>query len=319
MRLVWATLAVLALTVSIALSVVRNLVLSDRLLAIASSLASYALLGYGFALVVFLLLLVRPGSRRRLAAAGAAVAVVGVALQAVWLAPLFAGGGAGTRSDLVVMNSNLEFGEGDPHAVVAAVRSHHVDVLVLEEVTPDAVEGLASSGLTRLLPQVAGSPDDDAAGTMVYSRYRLGEPERLAVSHGGLAVTVSAPAPFRLLAVHPSQPVLAASTWVSDLDEVRARARLAVRRGPTMVVGDLNSGWDNRLFRNLFTAGLRDAGEESNAGWQPTWPSMMVVPVPRLVTLDHVLTSDRYAAVSTATLPVPGSDHRALVARLEVR
>ena len=37
------------------------------------------------------------------------------------------------------------------------------------------------------------------------------------------------------------------------------------------------------------------------------------------MTLDHVLVSKHLSAISTSTHVVPGSDHRALVARLALR
>jgi endonuclease/exonuclease/phosphatase (EEP) superfamily protein YafD len=224
------------------------------------------------------------------------------------------------RSDLTVMSSNLRFGVGDPDTVVAAATDRKVDVLVLEEVTPTELAALDRAGLSQLLPNQVGRPATTASGTMVFSRYRLGSPNRVLVSNGGLSVEVAAPKPFRLLAVHTAQPVDEVTLWHNDLLEVKHQAAAAVDRGPTLVVGDFNATRDHPRFRSVLGAGLRDAAEQANSGWQPTWPTgsraWYLRPV---VTIDHVLVSKEFAAVDTATIDVQGSDHRALVVDLQRR
>lgn len=319
MRRAWAGLAVLLLASSLALTLLRFVATPSRWPSMLASFSSYAVVGYLLALVLLVVLLLRRRVGVRWSLVGVAVAVAGLVLHAVWLAPLFTGT-TGHRVDLTVMNANLEFGEADASTVVEAVANRHVDVLVVEEMTPKALlGGFASAGLTRLLPYVAGSPDYSAAGTMVFSRFPLTDATRLPISNGGLAVTVAAPTPFRLLAVHPSQPLSAAPTWLGDLRRLRAAATAAVATGPTLVVGDLNATPDHQPFRRVLGVGLRDAAEQANAGWQPTWPHSTRLPVPRVITIDHVLASRQMLAVRTSTVDVPGTDHRALVAQLQLR
>ena len=88
-----------------------------------------------------------------------------------------------------------------------------------------------------------------------------------------------------------------------------------------LVVGDLNATVDHPVQRELLADGMSDAAQDSNSGWQPTWPSpsrakAADVPTPfGLFAIDHVLTSAHFSAVSTSTAVVIHSDHRALIAR----
>jgi endonuclease/exonuclease/phosphatase (EEP) superfamily protein YafD len=133
---------------------------------------------------------------------------------------------------------------------------------------------------------------------------------------------VAAPRPFWLVAVHTAQPLTAYAAWATDHEAVRsAVARL---HGPVVLAGDFNATLDHRPMRRLLGEGLSDAARESNAGWQATWPvnerrGGLLPPGLGLMTLDHVLVSHDFSAISTSTHEVPGSDHLALVARLAVR
>lgn len=312
------TVAVLVLLVSVLLTVLRNIETGSRLLAMATSFASYAVVGHLVALLVLLLLVRKARRARPWFLAGAALALVGLLLHGWWLAPLYVGPGNGKQTDLTVMTSNLELGAGDPNTVIRAATDRHVDVLVLEEVTPSELEHLQDGGLSELFPNSVGGPADSASGTMVFSTYPLRDKGALPLANGGLSVTVGAPKPFRLLAVHAAQPVNATRGWQHDLETVRGQAADAVRSGPTLVVGDFNATRDHRAFREILSTGLSDADDVANSGWQPTWPTASRTWYLRpLVAIDHVLSSGQYAAVRTSTVSVGGTDHRALVARLD--
>jgi endonuclease/exonuclease/phosphatase (EEP) superfamily protein YafD len=153
---------------------------------------------------------------------------------------------------------------------------------------------------------------------MVFSRDRLRDARAIALGNGGIAVDVRAPRPFRLLAVHTSQPVAAATSWHDDLSEVKRQAAAAVGAGPTMVVGDFNATRDHPAFRKILGLGLHDAAEQADAGWQPTWPTASRARYLRpVITIDHVLVTRDFAGVRTRTVDVEGTDHHALVAELD--
>ena len=247
----------------------------------------------------------------------ALLAALGLTVQVWSLAPQFVGGATG-EPDLTVLTSNLQFGRGDASTVVRTVASNGVDVLVLEEVTPDGLANLLSAGLGDLLPSRRGAAVHGAAGTMVFSRYELGPERPFKIGNGAVDGQVAAPVPFRLLAVHPVQPIDLPQGWVRDLEAIRERAELTVDRGPTMVVGDFNATRDHEQLRAVLDTGLRDAAEESGSGWQPTWPSRYTNRWLRwpVLSIDHVLVSTEFQAVSTRTVTIPGTDHLGVLAKL---
>ncbi|MEO7352112.1 MAG: endonuclease/exonuclease/phosphatase family protein [Marmoricola sp.] len=284
---------------------------------LVASFSAYAALGFVMALLGCAIAVGRSHHRRWVGVV-ALVAVAGLAVQGWALAPFFVGGANG-KPDLTVMTSNLEFGRGDTATVVRIVAAQHVDVLVLEEVTPTALSGLLADGLGDLLPHRQGTPVVMAAGTMVFSRWALDDARPFEVRNTGLDLRVGAPEPFRLLAVHTAQPIIAPKEWLTDLRSVRERSSTLVEEGPTLVVGDFNATRDHEPWRAILGAGLRDAAEEAGSGWQPTWPNDCRGWVLPLIMIDHVLTTHQYVTTRTRTVVVPGTDHRALVAELGLR
>jgi len=287
----------------------------------ATALVPLALFGYAVAALLWWTVRRLGAGRLRVAATGAlVVSLAGVLFHAALLVPSYAGAHAHGRPDLVVMTSNQRLGQGDPAAVARIASRAHADLVVLEEVTPEEMATLTALRATR--PYVAGGAAPLAYGTAVVSRYPLSQVAQLPVSKGAWLMRVAAPRPFWLVALHTAQPLTAYPSYAPDHDAILA----AVRRlhGPVIVAGDFNSTLDQRPMRRLLGAGLSDAARQSNAGWQATWPADEhdggLLPFGLgLMTLDHVLYSRDFAAISTSTGDVPGSDHRALVARLAQR
>lgn len=128
-----------------------------------------------------------------------------------------------------------------------------------------------------------------------------------------------------LVAVHPQPPYTA--RWRIDYRALTAYLRVAVPQPasqPTVIAGDFNATTDNVPFRHLLDLGFTDALTDTRGGFQPTWPDSSArryfgVPVPRLVTIDHILTSAQLAASRFTTVHVRGSDHSGIVAHLASR
>ena len=246
--------------------------------------------------------------------AAVVASAVGVAAHVYWLSPLYVGGGG--RADLVVMSANLEFGHGDAATVVRTATSHHVDVLVLQEVTPEENTALARAGLAKLLPHHAGQPAHGAKGTMVFSRFAVDEILPLTLGNGGLDVRVATIVPFRLLAVHTEQPVKRPVGWRRDLGALRERA-------PAAVDGDRPSRWATSTPPRTTRVPARSVRgcttrprKPGPVGGRPGPPSGGD-PATAADRVDHVLTSNGLTAVRTDTVEGPQTDHLALV--VEVR
>lgn len=321
-RAVWWVLLLASLLPALTLTVLRLGAWEAGLAIRLVSFTPYAVVAYAVALVLLLV-----AARRRPAArVGALGVVAALVLHGSWLAPLVTGapaaGGAGQAAAderVVVMSSNLLMGRADTAQVVRAAVDADVDLLVLQEVTGRALAGLDSAGLDELLPHRIGFPVTgerpfaDTVGTMVFAREPLGEPRPLGTVLQSWEVEVDG---VVLLAVHPSAPT-DPDGWVRDHALLREAAR---ESDADLVVGDLNATLDHAPLRRLVDDGYRDAVEESNSGWQPTWPAnglFVGLPGP-LVQIDHVLTGPGLRAASARTLPVDGTDHRALLVEVLV-
>lgn len=243
-----------------------------------------------------------------------------LALNVVWLAPLYVADAPGRGQDLTVLTANLRFGEADADAVVRLVREHRVDLLATQELTEEAVERLRAAGLEQLLPYAELAPFRGPDGSGLWSRYpvqalppftsRFQSPGAVVRTPGGEVVV-------RVL--HPFPVNLGDGGGLSrrDFALVTRQVRDLDERVPTVLAGDLNATRDNAALRRLMGDRFRDASEVAGSGLQLTWaPKVGGTP---LLHLDHVLVDDRFGVRSTRVLRLPGSDHRAVLARLVVR
>lgn len=279
---------------------------------LATSFAPYALLGY--LLAALGLALLRRGTDpalRRWVGAGVVGSLLGASFHALLLLPAYLGETPAGKPDLVVMNLNLKKGHADAGEAVALVRREEVQLVVMEEVTPDELGRLHAAGIAETLPYEAGSAGAGGSGTVVFSAFALSEVARVPLQHDGYRIAVAGPVPFWLVAVHIAQPLVGPGNWRADWS-VLTQVVPALDDRPVVLVGDFNSTVDHRPLRDLLGDGLADAARTANSGWQPTWPSTGL----GLIAIDHVLSSEPYRAVSTETFRVDGTDHRALVARL---
>jgi endonuclease/exonuclease/phosphatase (EEP) superfamily protein YafD len=245
-------------------------------------------------------------------AAGAAALVL-----AACVLPRTVGGPDGDGAPLRVMTVNLEFGAAYAGQVVALVAAGHVDVLALQEYTPDAQARLAAHGLDRLLPYRAAYPARSAAGSALYSRHPLTDP-RLALLPGGFTQAeavahVPGHPPVRLVSVHPVAP---AQGWQVPYWRAGLAAQPPARPGGELrlLAGDFNATLDHPRLRRLVATGYRDAASVLGRGLVPTWPfDGRRVP---WVTIDHVLADARFGVRGYAVEPVGGTDHRAVLVTL---
>ncbi len=219
--------------------------------------------------------------------------------------------------ELAVMTANLLLGQADPHAVVAAVRRHGVDVLMIEEVTPDLAADLAHAGLRDLLPHGTTVPEERVAGMGLWARYPLTEQQ----VHGGLlfpllSARVQVPgvatAPT-VVALHLAGPWPDASPWRRDIARLPDLLATLPEDVALIVGGDFNATPDTVQFRRVLAAGYRTATEQACGGHRPSWPANGRRRP--LIAIDHVLTRGA-GARAVRTVAIAGSDHRALLAHL---
>jgi endonuclease/exonuclease/phosphatase (EEP) superfamily protein YafD len=218
---------------------------------------------------------------------------------------------------LTVMTANLHAGEADPSAIVGAVRSNGVDILMLQELTPRAELGLAAAGLDAVLTHHMTSPKSNAAGTGVWSRNPLVD-SAIVPGFGFQFITarVAIPGASNLptvVALHMSGPVPYPPRWQYDIGRLPSVLRALPTSAPVIVGGDFNATPDTTQFRAVVTDGYRDAADQAGAGLTPTYPSNRWYPP--MLSIDHVVTRGAVAR-SVDSVEIRGSDHRALVARV---
>ncbi len=261
------------------------------------------------------LLVLQLAVRRRAIAAATAVLLM---LDALWLVPLYVADAVQVGTPLTVMTANLRFGGADPDALVRLVRDHHVDVLATQELTPEAVARLHAAGLDGVLPYTALRPFRDADGCGLWSRFPIDLLPDFALRFQSPGAVVKLPTRqvvVRVVHPFPPFPLGDGALYRKDYAALREQVRRLDPTTPTIVVGDFNASADNSELRALLGGRFRDAAEQAGSGLSLTWspPGW-----PALLHLDHVLVDAHVDVRSTQVLDLAGSDHRALLARLEV-
>lgn len=221
---------------------------------------------------------------------------------------------------LRVMSMNMRVGEADPATIVALVRSQRVDVLAVQELTPEAQRSLADHGIAEILPFSHWSTMDGAGGSGLYSRFQLDGPGRR-FNPGGFTQTFATVRPRTgppvwIEAVHPTPPLGGQATghWRAGL---RAEQPATVDGPLRILIGDFNATLDHRELRELIGTGYQDAASQVGAGLTPTWPfggeRMEITPK---IAIDHVLADRRIRVRDFTAVAVGNTDHRAIIATL---
>ncbi|MGN5240707.1 MULTISPECIES: endonuclease/exonuclease/phosphatase family protein [unclassified Rhodococcus (in: high G+C Gram-positive bacteria)] len=282
---------------------------SSRLPVLAASAASYLMVGAVVGAVVFALL------RYRVATAVALLIVV----AAVWIqAPRYVGESAGGGGEvLTVMQANVLFGEADPATVTYEVEERRVDLLTVSELTPEAVDAFERAGLHRMLPYHFVVPEPGAGGTGIWSRFPLSdeaEYDGFVMNQVSATADVPGTGPVAVYAFHPVPPVYDTHVWADELSRLQAILESAPPV-PVVVGADFNATYDHAQYRAMLTGRLRDTAEQVGAGLLYTYPTDKRIPP--LVGIDHILVAGG-RATSVETVTLPGSDHRAVVAQIEL-
>lgn len=258
--------------------------------------------------------------RALVAVCAAAVLTVATAIQVPWY---FLGRTDGPDGHIAmrVLSANLRLGRADPSSVVR-LATEYADLLLVSELTPEAVEELRRAGIDNRFPDSQLVPKAGAGGIGIWSRHPLvtlpvKQNSNLVVTAAQVRIPGIRPVPV-VASIHVFSPVAfstdTVARWSDGMAETKALLHdLALAAGSAAVIvgGDFNSTPDLRQFRELLTTGYHDAVQQSGSGFAPTFPAGGIVPP--LITIDHILT--RKSSVSAVrTISLEGSDHRALLA-----
>jgi endonuclease/exonuclease/phosphatase family metal-dependent hydrolase len=267
--------------------------------------------------IVALIVAIVAGALRELLAGS--VALIAFIVLAVIVLPRAFSNGVSAPPDgvpLKVMTANLELGEADPDGLVELVREEEPDVLAVQELTPDATEGLRGAGLLEELPE-RRLPEPGASGNGLYSRHSLRGAGAEATSSAGFLVpraTIRVPGggTVEVVSVHAAPPRAGeVDEWESDLRSLPSATPGEMLR---VLAGDFNATLDHAELRDVLDSGYEDAADADGAALTPTWPVGRVIPPP--LTVDHVLADERIAVEGVSVHDLPGSDHKAVSAEL---
>jgi endonuclease/exonuclease/phosphatase (EEP) superfamily protein YafD len=219
-----------------------------------------------------------------------------------------------------LLTLNAQGGNASADVIVRRVRDHLVDVFAVQELTPGLARRLAAAGLCELLPFSEVHTRPGYAGTGIWSRWPLQPLPAVPglVSAAPRAAVTIAGQPVAVTSVHLLAPVHGGEHgWQRELGQLRSALTCAA--GPQLVAGDFNASRDHRSFRQLLDAGFQDCADAAVRRRWPafTWPSgRRRLPVMRL---DHVLATRAHFVVRVSrTLRVPGTDHRGVLAVVQV-
>lgn len=189
------------------------------------------------------------------------------------------------------------------------------DILAFQE-----VDQLWADSLLKVLaaeyPYFSLAPQDNCYGMALFSRKPLKDIQlRFWQGYPAISAHMEAGGQEHLiLSLHAASPVSKARFRARNIQLISA-AQLVKDTGlPTLLIGDLNTvPWDAALRPLLESASLQDSRARH---YTATWPNFMGrwgIPI------DYVLHSSHWQRLGHSVHPIPGSDHRAIVATLAVK
>lgn len=203
---------------------------------------------------------------------------------------------------------NTGAGGGDVASFADAITALDADVVVLLE-SAEIADGLADrlDGLVRL--PTSPSNDQDGAPPAVLARRRWPvQVVPLADTRPATVVSITVDgAPLDVIGFHPLPPITQEWSDSHDRSITAMVDTVLTRANPHVVACDCNSAPWSPSMRRLLAAGLRGPTVV------PTFGAPLIG-----IPLDHVLLSDRVAAVDRTVGSFGGSDHRPIVTEVTV-
>lgn len=224
----------------------------------------------------------------------------------------------GVGQQVRLMTSNLLTGIADARFIVQEVRKRNVDILAMQELTPEMVRDLERAGLGQVLPNRVFLAEPGGSGSGIASRFPLSR--RNLTPPGSLqqaGALVDLPGKdIEVVSVHPLPPVVTAGpeAWQRELAGLPAPDSTGAIR---VLAGDFNATLDHVGLTRLLNKGYVDAADQVGKGLIHTWPGNSGF-WPPPVTIDHVLVDAKCLVDTVDVFDVAGSDHRAVVTQFVV-
>ena len=199
--------------------------------------------------------------------------------------------------------------------VLGLINKHGVDLLSVQELTPNFSRALHRAGIDRRLPEAVEETQKGAAGGGIYSRLPIepiatGSPSFFRQPR--VEARLADGRRLRLVDIHPLTPGRTGiDVWEDSLGDLPATGDGV----PWVLIGDFNATLDHSRLREVIDRGYHDAGSVAGMGLEPTWPNRDHT-LPPFITIDHVLADERLGIVDYGVEDLPGSDHRSIHAEL---
>jgi endonuclease/exonuclease/phosphatase (EEP) superfamily protein YafD len=218
---------------------------------------------------------------------------------------------------LGVLAFNASVGRADAAALAELIRAQRPDLVALVEAGERFHARLAPLVEPLGYRSFRATTRSEVSGSVVLVADNLGDVRGGAVEDATfprVEVTGGRLGELRFSTFHSLAPVFGSvPTWRSELAGLR---KWCAGPTPAIIAGDFNATLDHSALRDGMS-GCADAANQRGAGLVPTWgPSArtrMLGPQ-----IDHVLATGGIAAESFGVHDIPGSDHRAVLARLRL-
>ena len=239
----------------------------------------------------------------------------------------------GAIHDLGIYSANLLYGRSDLAIIETDIRASTFDVLLFQEVTPDAARSLIDC-FQNDFPHRVVLPRHDAFGQAVFSRVPFSEPPRAELPLSLLpdqpfpttGVTLSVGGHMvEIWNVHTVPPM--GRSAVRHQDRMcRAIALMLVENAngknrPMVFGGDFNSPEAGAPVRCIARVGAKPHAYRPGAWVRPTWPAPMDSPELVFVAasmmggtrLDHILATEHFVSAANRPGSANGSDHLPMI------
>jgi vancomycin resistance protein VanJ len=257
---------------------------------------------------------------RNLAIALAIVAVLCMyRFGAEWWSPPVVLGDATATIDVATWN--VEAGTQAIPAILALLNRHPVDVLAIEELTPDVAAAIeADPQLAARYPYRALFPTPGVAGIGLFSAFPIRtasndlHPVRveaeLDVNGQAIFVVAAHPFPARISRLAGIPSGLDPAKRNAELELLRQRVlELDVEHDRVLLIGDFNTAPTEPAFQRL-TSGLHDAHADVGIGPGWSWrPARFAFVGVGLLRIDLILSSSALMPVSTSVDCPSTGDH----------
>jgi endonuclease/exonuclease/phosphatase family metal-dependent hydrolase len=225
-----------------------------------------------------------------------------------------------TTLTFLTLNTGNEFTQ--PTALSALLTDVDVSVAALQELHADTA-GLLRQEVQDQFPHQILSPAY-IHGKGLISRFPIVRHDWFVLPSGRTcleAVLDIAGTPARVFVVHLTPPERGRMVRPTNQD-VEVLISRATWDTPSILAGDFNFVRPARSYRLLRQAGFSDAFASAGSGSGLTYPTRYQhrpITLPRMVRIDYIWMSEHFVARTSWVGPEVGSDHKPLLAELELR